>query len=351
MIEFTWPWLFLLLPLPLLVYRFFPAASQEEAALRVPFFSQIADETDATENRGHRSKTTLVLLSTCWIALLIAATNPMWIGDAIKLPTSGRDLMLAVDISESMKLKDMQINNQAVERILLVKKVVGEFTERRKGDRLGMILFGTQAYLQAPLTFDLTTVHKLLFEAQIGFAGGKTAIGDAIGLAVKRLRKRPENSRVLILLTDGENTAGEISPLQAAKLAAQEKIKIYTIGIGADEMVQPGIFGSSFGSRRVNPSANLDEKTLSSIAQSTGGQYFRARDQQDLERIYHELDSLEPIEQEAELFRPIKALFFWPLAVAFFASLLLTLLSIPWAQLLQQLPQQLPPSGKSGNEI
>lgn len=334
MIEFNWPWLFLALPLPLLIYRFLPAASQEEAALRVPFFSQIADETAAKENRGHRSKTTLILLSLCWIALLGAASQPMWIGDAIELPTSGRDLMLAVDISESMELKDMKIKNQPVPRILLVKKVVGEFTQRRKGDRLGMILFGSQAYLQAPLTFDLNTVHKLLIEAQIGFAGGKTAIGDAIGLAVKRLRKRPENSRVLILLTDGENTAGEVSPLQAAKLAAQEKIKIYTIGIGAEEMIQPGIFGSNFGSRRVNPSANLDEKTLTTIAQSTGGQYFRARDQQELENIYQALDQLEPIEQQAELFRPIKALFFWPLAIAFISSLLLTLLSIPWQQLL-----------------
>jgi Ca-activated chloride channel family protein len=334
MIDFAWPWLFTLLPLPWLIYRFATPASRQEAALRVPFFNSISTEAVSSETQGGGNKRSLLLLTLCWVALLTAAARPLWIGDPIELPTSGRDLMLAVDISESMKLQDMQIQNQRVDRLVLVKKVVGEFVEKRKGDRLGLILFGTQAYLQSPLTFDLTTVQQLLQETQIGFAGGKTAIGDAIGLAVKRLRKRPESSRVLILLTDGENTAGEISPLQAAQLAAQEKIKIYTIGIGAEEMIEPGLFGGSFGSRRINPSANLDEDTLTQIALSTGGRYFRARDEKELESIYAILDQLEPVEQKAELYRPINALYFWPLSFAMICSLLLAISALisapPW---------------------
>jgi Ca-activated chloride channel family protein len=188
------------------------------------------------------------------------------------------------------------------------------------------VLFGSQAYLQAPLTFDRKTVRQLLEEAQLGFAGEKTAIGDAIGLSIKRLRQRPAESRVLILLTDGANTSGKVSPLQAAKLAEQTKVKVYTIGVGADEMQTDGIFGSPFGRRTINPSADLDEKTLLTIAELTGGQYFRARNPEDLKNIYKVLDTLEPIEQDEETFRPSKSLYHWPLLLAcllYFAGLAL----------------------------
>lgn len=206
----------------------------------------------------------------------------------------------------------MEWNGEQFQRITVVKAVVGDFVQRRKSDRLGLILFGTRAYLQSPLSFDRTTVKQLLQEAQVGFAGEKTAIGDAIGMSIKRLRKRPENSRVLILLTDGANTAGQITPLKAAELAAQAKIKIYTVGVGADTMMTPGIFGG-FGARQINPSADLDETTLRAIATNTGGQYFRARSPQELQGIYQLLDTLEPIDQEAEIFRPTQSLFYWPL--------------------------------------
>jgi Ca-activated chloride channel family protein len=162
------------------------------------------------------------------------------------------------------------------------------------------------------LTFDRVTVDTLLREAVIGLAGKETAIGDAIGLAVKRLRDQPQNSRVLVLLTDGANTAGELSPVKAAQLAAEENLKIYTIGIGADEM----LVRSLFGTRRVNPSADLDEKTLKAIAQTTGGRYFRARDTAELEKIYGLLDALEPVEKDPQAFRPTRALYYWPLAGA-----------------------------------
>ncbi|WP_439134458.1 VWA domain-containing protein [Pseudomaricurvus sp.] len=316
MLHLEFPWIFVLLPLPWLIYRFWPAAKQEDAALLVPFFDRLPG-TDAIKG-SHRFTQwfRLLLLSLVWVATLTAAARPMWIGDPVALPASGRDLLLGVDISGSMETPDMEWQGENYDRLSIVKAVVGDFVKRRQSDRLGLVLFGTRAYLQAPLTFDRTTVNQLLQEAQLGLAGEKTAIGEAIGLGVKRLRDRPRDSRVMILLTDGANTAGQVTPLKAAELAEKADVKIYTIGIGADEMVTPGLFGSSFGSRRVNPSADLDEATLKAIAQQTGGQYFRARSPEDLQLIYQQLDKLEPIEQEAEVFRPTQSLFYWALGAA-----------------------------------
>jgi Ca-activated chloride channel family protein len=201
--------------------------------------------------------------------------------------------------------------------------VVGDFVVKREGDRLGLILFGEKAYMQTPLTFDRKTMQTLLNEAQIGFAGNNgTAIGDAIGLAVKRLQDRPENHRVVILLTDGANNAGELDPLEAAELARRTRVKIYTIGMGAEVQETWGLFGRKVS----NPSADLDEASLTSIAETTGGQFFRARDPQELAAIYEQLNRLEPIDQEAETIRPIATLFHWPLAAAFVLSLFLALL-------------------------
>ena len=315
MLSVEWPWVAALLPLPWLVYRFVPPARREDAALLVPFYRQLPGASGAQRDDSQMRLGRLVILILIWLALLLACARPQWIGDPISLPASGRDLLLAVDISGSMETADMNWKGEQFQRVTVVKAVVGDFVERRRSDRLGLILFGTRAYLQAPLTFDRATVKQLLQEAQLGFAGEKTAIGDAIGLAVKRLRERPDSSRVLILLTDGANTAGQVTPLKAAELAAKAGIRIHTIGVGADEMVVPGIFGN-FGARRVNPSADLDEETLAGIATQTGGQYFRARDPADLQAIYAQLDQLEPVEQDAEVFRPTRALFHWPLAVA-----------------------------------
>ena len=326
MLTLQWPYALLLLPLPWLVWRLWPAAAGEDAALRAPFFEswQALDDRGVGRRRGG-GLLSLLVLCLLWLTLLGALARPTWIGEPVSLPASGRDLLVAVDLSGSMQVEDMVVGQHTVSRIDAVKQVVGEFIERRRGDRLGLILFGSNAYVQAPLTFDRNTVQRFLREAQLGFAGRETAIGDAIGLAVKRLRERPADSRVLILLTDGANNAGEVEPLDAARLAADNGVKIHTIGIGSDKMVMPGLFGSSFGSKVVNPSRDLDEDTLREIASSTGGNYFRARDPAELINIYQLLDALEPVEQEAQSYRPQKSLFHLPLAVAFCLSLLLAL--------------------------
>lgn len=318
MIEFVWPWAALFIPLPVLVYWLMPRARREEAALHVPFFGAARRyEADNTIEPRSAVRRTLMILG--WAALVLAAMRPQYVGEPIELPTTGRDLMLAVDISGSMGTEDMFIGRDKATRLNVVKQVVGDFVERRKGDRLGLILFGSQAYLQTPLTFDRFTVRKLLEETPLGIAGGKTAIGDAIGLAVKRLQPRPSNSRVLILLTDGRNNVGEVSPLQAARVAAQQDVKIHTIGFGSDEMNVPGLMFN----RTINPSAELDEETLTRIARLTGGVYQRARDAAELQDIYREIDRLEPIEQDAETYRPTSALFIWPLGFALVLSLIL----------------------------
>ena len=321
MIEFLWLPMAYILPLPVLVYLIIPASKKQDAALHVPFYQSASAYYNANQGSRKRYPGRRFLLVLTWLALVLASTLPQWIGEPVQLPASGRDLMLAVDISGSMGTEDMHIGNQKTSRLLVVKNVVGDFVERRKGDRLGLILFGTKAYLQTPLTFDRNTVRSLLTETPLGIAGGKTAIGDAIGLAIKRLHLRPAESRILILLTDGQNNVGEVTPIQAAQIAAKEGVKIYTIGFGADELIVPGLLFS----RTINPSSELDVKTLTQIAEITGGIFQRARNSGELAAIYEELDRLEPIEQDLETYRPIRSLFYWPLAFALLVSFLITL--------------------------
>ncbi|MGZ4998036.1 MAG: vWA domain-containing protein [Methylobacter sp.] len=311
MIHFEWPWLLAALPLPLLIRWLVPAKMPvEQAALKVPFLDDFSDgETRAV---SQTQQWPLWLAAIAWLLLVVACTRPQWLGEPIEQAVSGRDLMLAVDLSGSMEEQDFVINKRSVDRLTAAKGVASDFINRRVGDRVGLILFGTQAYLQTPLTFDRKTVMTLLNESVIGLAGDNTAIGDAIGLAVKRLKNEQTNSRVLVLMTDGANTAGEISPLKAAELAAANHLKIYTIGIGADEM----IVRSFFGSRKVNPSVDLDEKSLIKIAESTGGQYYRARNTDELNNIYMRLDELEPVEKDKQYFRPRSELYYWPLSLA-----------------------------------
>ena len=236
-------------------------------------------------------------------------------------------LLLAVDISGSMETEDMTISGHVVSRLTAVKAVAGDFIDRRKGDRLGLILFGDQAYLQTPLTFDRETVRTQLDEAAIGLAGKRTAIGDAIGLAVKHLRDQPQENRVLVLLTDGDNTAGEVAPLKAAELASREHVRIYTIGMGAEQMVVQGIFGK----QRV-ANTELDERTLKAIAKTTSGRYFRARDIKELQQIYQLLDSIEPVSADQQTFRPVAELYRWPLGLAMLIALLIALSHAPRLQ-------------------
>lgn len=327
MIILKWIPVLLLLPLPWLLRVLLPRAEQSDSGLlRVPFFNNVHDVANRkariskSVNRGSR-----LLLFLIWVLLVISAAGPQYIGEPIHITSKARDLMLAVDVSESMRMSDMQLKGEAVDRLVIVKSVLDDFIQRRTSDRLGLILFGTRAYLQTPLTFDRKTLLKLLDESSIGIAGKSTAIGDAIGLALKRLQDRPNDSKVLVLLTDGRNSAGEIDPITAANLAAQKGLKIYTVGVGADEYIAPGIFGTQFGARRLNPSADLDEEALKQIASITGGRYFRAKSAESLQNIYQLLDELEPAEADPETFRPIKALFFYPLGLALLLSVAMCL--------------------------
>jgi Ca-activated chloride channel family protein len=332
MMSFLWPWAFAVLPLPFFLRLILPRAKRvNDTALRVPDLADFQlGKNDSYVN--HKSHWPLLLYSLAWICLVIAVARPQWTGDAVELPVSGRDLMLAIDISKSM---DLPIRHElrSVSRITATKAVASAFIEKRVGDRIGLILFGDQAYVQVPLTFDRTTVTILLQEAVTGLAGQATAIGDAIGLAVKRLTEQrhtkqqldaelnrtPNNTkqnisedRVLILITDGVSNRGEITPLKAAELAAAKGLKIHTIGIGNRD------------------TRELDEKTLRKVAAVTGGQYFRAYNTADLQNIYELLDELEPVEKDVKSYRPIKTLFYIPLAASLtFAALLALFVYVP----------------------
>jgi Ca-activated chloride channel homolog len=316
----AWWWMLALLPLPWLARRFLPAQPLDtSAALKVPAGSAFADLAQGGA-RSTRPSARLLLLATVWTLTVIAAARPQFVGDAVALPVSGRDLLLAVDLSGSMEEQDFQLAGQWVDRLTATKAVAKEFIANRVGDRLGLILFGREAYLQAPLTFDRTTVQTLLDESAIGLAGKETAIGDAIGLAIRTLDDAgvEEGRRVVVLLTDGANTAGAVDPRKAAELAAQRSVVIYTIGIGADALTVRSLFGL----RQINPSADLDEETLGAIAATTGGRYFRARDTEEFAEIYALLDELEPAESEEAGFRPVTELFYWPLALALLLAVL-----------------------------
>ncbi|TDF39878.1 VWA domain-containing protein [Alteromonadaceae bacterium M269] len=313
MFEFAWIWAFAALPLPFL-FRLLPSREQGQlTALKVPMLMR-GLETQEESKKRRSNMIWLALLA--WISLVTAAARPQWLGEPVSIPAEGRDLMVAVDLSGSMKIDDMEVNGRRVDRLVMIKSVLSQFIQRRVGDRIGLILFADTAYLQTPLTYDRETVKQYLDETVIGLVGEQTAIGDAIGLAVKRFDEKKESNRVLILLTDGQNTAGNITPEQANQLAIEKDITVYTIGVGADEM----LVRSLFGTRRVNPSQELDENMLTTLAESTGGQYFRARDAESLQAIYATLDELEPIERESRQLRPLRALFYYPLALALLLS-------------------------------
>ncbi|OZB14003.1 MAG: BatB protein [Marinobacter sp. 34-60-7] len=321
MTELAYPWVLILVLLPLL-FRWRNRQKHEPVdAPVIPIGHWLSGLPGVSRSGQATPRWQRWLLALAWVALVIALARPQHVGEGIQMPVTGRDLMLVVDISPSMDEQDMVLQGRSINRLQAVKRVLNDFIEQREGDRLGLILFGTQPYVQAPLTFDRATVRTLLFEAGLGMAGRATAIGDAIGLAVKRLRDRPQEQRVVILLTDGANTAGEVTPEKATEIAAAAGVRLYTIGIGADSMVQRGLLGS----RRVNPSRDLDEALLTRMAEETGGRYFRARSLPELEMIYDSINQLEPIEQEGQFYRPVTELYAWPggLAVLLWLTLLL----------------------------
>ncbi|MGQ0502733.1 MAG: VWA domain-containing protein [Panacagrimonas sp.] len=312
MIQLAWPWMWLLLPLPWLLTRALPPSRPQGAALFLPFAAGLA--ADGVPNLRAPPRARQVLFVAIWLLVLGAASRPQWLGEPEPVPSTGRRLLLAVDVSGSMAAQDMA---GGYTRLQVVQAVAGEFIQRRHGDQVGLILFGSRPYLQAPLTADLDTVSQFLHETMIGVAGKETAVGDAIGLAIKRLREdaaptRKKGDTVLILLTDGRSNAGALQPLQAASLAAADGLRVYTIGVGA--LDGSGFLGLGGGN------SDLDEDTLRSIAQATGGEYFRAGDASDLQKVYAQIDRLEPGAGLEQWFRPSTEWFPWPLAAALLLS-------------------------------
>ncbi|MBU1312011.1 MAG: VWA domain-containing protein [Gammaproteobacteria bacterium] len=322
MLEFGYPWLALAVLLPLLLRM--RRQSGSETALKLPALAKLAGNT--AQSSGPRFGFRTVLASLLWLALVTAAMQPRWLGEPVTLPQQGRDLMLALDLSGSMEIADMQLQGQSINRLDAVKLVISDFIRRRQGDRIGLILFADAAYQQTPLTFDLTTVQKMLDDSVLRLVGTRTAIGEAIGLAVKRLNTYESSNKVLILLSDGANTAGNIQPLEALQLAKAAGVKIHTVGVGAEQMVQHSVLGR----RMVNPSQDLDERLLTQLAEDTGGRYFRARDLNELNQIYQLIDQLEPIERDTLTYRPQRSLLHWPLALALLISFVMAVVNIYW---------------------
>ena len=314
MFEFAFPLIFLTLPLPLLWWWWQRPDDAVSAPLWLPFAQRWRDaQTTSSLTRSVRWRTWLSPFL-IWFLLVLAAAQPQWVGEPIANQRSGRDLMLVVDLSGSMEATDLVLNNSPATRLDVLKKVMGEFIAHRDGDRVGLVLFGEQAYLQAPLTFDRKTVQQFLQESEIGLAGARrTAIGDGTAMGLKHLQESLAERRALILVTDGANNGGELTPEQATEMATKLNTTVYTIGVGADEMIVRDAF---FGSRRVNPSADLDEDALRRIAQQTGGRYFRARDEKELATIYHDIDLLEPVKSDNHWLRPTRALYAYPLLAA-----------------------------------
>ena len=306
-LAFPWVLVLALLPLALLWRR---RAARPVQAPVLPLGHWFTDMPGVSTHSAKSPVWLRLLTLLGWLLLVLALARPQVVGEARQLPTTGRDLMLVVDISPSMDEPDMVRQGRRINRLQAVKQVLAEFIDQRRGDRLGLILFGSQAYVQAPLTFDRTTVNILLQEAGLGMAGNTTAIGDAVGLAVKRLRERPLEQRVAIVLTDGANTAGEITPDKASELAQASAVRLYTIGIGAcaDSAIT--------GLLQRNPSRDLDEALLTRMAQQTGGQYFRARNLAELGGIYASINQLEPALQEGQFYRPVREYYVWPAALA-----------------------------------
>ncbi|MCP1376291.1 VWA domain-containing protein [Dyella lutea] len=305
--EFAWPWLAIALPLPWLVRRWLRPAAPGRA-LHLPHQGIALAVAVPVKAGGPRSW----VLALAWLCLVGAAMRPQWVGPPQAQQRSGRAMMLAVDLSGSMRTDDMQLAGRPVSRFGAVEAIASDFIARRSGDEMGLVLFGSRAFLVTPLTYDLSAVRAQLQGAAVGLAGTETAIGDAIAVAVKRLAALPEQARVLVLLTDGVNNAGSITPLEAAKAAKAAGVRVYTIGIGADRMTVPDFFGS----RVINPSADLDVGMLTSIAEQTGGRFFRATDSRQLADAYRTIDALEPMPQRAPTLRPRHELFRWPLGLA-----------------------------------
>ncbi|MGY1891944.1 vWA domain-containing protein [Pseudomonas sp. SDT291_1_S447] len=302
--QLDYPWLLLLLPLPWLAYRYLPAYNEARSAVRVPFFAAMSRAVGEAPGivGSRRNHWQLLLNILVWALIVLAAARPVFVEKPIERQQPVRDLMLAIDLSQSMETEDFtNASGAKINRLAAVKDVVQGFIDKRKDDRLGLIVFGTGAYPQAPLTLDHASLSLLLADTGIGMAGPNTAIGDAIGLSLKLLDQAHEQEKVLILLTDGNDTSSAITPDHAAEMAANKGVIIHTIGIGDP---------SASGEAKVNLSA------LEQIAKTTGGQFFRAEDRNALDQVYSTLDRLTPHQVKTLSHQPQRELFYWPLGAA-----------------------------------
>lgn len=322
--HFAYPEFFWLLLLPFLIRTLLPAAKGLHGdALRVPFVGDITKISlksggvwGLSADSEHKISLKLILLYIIWALLVTAAARPQWVGEPVRIKNYSRDILMVTDISNSMLEADFALRGRRIDRMTAVKLVASDFIKKRTDDRIGLILFGTRAYLQAPVTYDKKSVEDILKNADPGMAGDSTAIGDALGLALKTLKDSPDkDKKVIILLTDGENNDGALSLPQAINLAKDEGVKVYTIGVGSD-MTQT-FFGLM--SRR----SGLDEASLQKIAEETKGTYFRAKDTGSLVRVYEAIDKLEPSQNEDQFVQETKELYYLPLLMALFLASIL----------------------------
>lgn len=305
MFEFDLPWMFVLLPLPLLVYWLVPVYQESQDSIRVPFFQRLVDLTQQKPRKGavvlQRGLFQKLWVPTTWILIVIALAKPLWVGEPIEQTKSARDLMVAVDLSGSMETPDFKLaNGQEISRLGAVKQVLTEFARQRENDRLGLIVFGDSPYLQAPFTEDHDTWLTLLAETEIAMAGQSTMFGDAIGLAIKLFESSETENRVLIVLTDGNDTGSKVPPVEAAKVAADRKVTIYTIAVGDPE---------------ASGEEEVDIDVMNSIAKATGGNAYQALNRIELARIYEDIAELEPEKHETLSFRPRRSLHHYPLGI------------------------------------
>lgn len=318
-----------LLLLPFIIYFLLPTVKKScGEALKVPFLADIR-QIKTMSGRGFALKTQIVsflrlaILALLWCFLVLALCRPQWVGKPIPIKNEGRDILLVVDISNSMSEEDFEYKKRMYSRLIAVKNVVDDFIDKRAADKMGLVLFGTRAYLQTPLTYDKQSLKEMLWSADAGMAGNSTSIGDAVGVALKTLSEsagKPEN-KVIILLTDGENNDGSLSLPEAIYLAKEEKVKIYTIGAGSDKEV---FFGGLFS---IPVDKGLDEKSLKALAKETKGNYFRAKDVASLQEVYDKIDKLEPRISEGRYVQEVKELYPYPAAAVLVLFLLLLIMS------------------------
>lgn len=302
--EFSWPWIFLLLPLPLLFRQ--PTQGLATNALRIPtMLSRALDDLQVSSR--YTMSVEQIAMWLAWIALLLALAQPWRPGDTVVQPVSGRALAMVVDLSGSMERRDFTLDGETSDRLSVVKSAAGQFIEARQGDRISLILFGREAFVASPLSFDLDAIRIILDSAGIGMAGRSTAIGDALGLAIKTLRNDTSDSKAIVLLSDGTNNSGSAEPESAASFARDLGIRIHSVAMGSDDSE-----ASPSGYATAN-SADLDEATLEAIANDSGGKFFRARSSAELNAVYEEIDKLERSESDAPPVVLQQDLRHWPL--------------------------------------